>query len=81
MYVTVRGKRRRLDYVRMVKDDGRCEPNGDMQVRSSLKGKARLEAEVHELMHACHWDLAEEAIDETAQTLTEALWKIGYRMP
>ena len=34
---------------------------------------------IHEALHACQWDLAEEAVQETADDLTRFLWRCGYR--
>jgi hypothetical protein len=31
------------------------------------------------MLHACHWDMAEEAVQETARDMAETLWALGYR--
>jgi hypothetical protein len=34
---------------------------------------------IHEVLHAALWDLDEEAVHTTANAISEALWKLGYR--
>jgi hypothetical protein len=31
------------------------------------------------MLHACHWDLGEEAITETSEDLARVLFRLGYR--
>ena len=65
--------------------DGKCDPpthkRKTIRIRSSLKGKPRLETIVHELMHACNWTLDEEHVTEAAEDIANILWKLGYRTP
>lgn len=39
-----------------------------------------LETIVHESLHACLWDLDEEAITATASDISRLLWRLGYRL-
>ena len=48
-------------------------------VDSRLKGKDRLDVLIHEMLHAHHRQLSEEAVTQTASDIAEVLWKIGYR--
>jgi hypothetical protein len=81
MRCRLRGKywtivRARLDR----KLDGLCNAdNRTITVRPSLTGERELEVFVHEMLHACHWDLSEETITETAQDLARVLFRLGYR--
>ena len=34
---------------------------------------------IHEGLHACLWDLDEEAVHETAEGLQSLLWALGFR--
>lgn len=52
---------------------------GTIRVRATLEGKRRMEVLIHEMIHACHWDLDESAVTETARDIAEALWELGYR--
>lgn len=52
---------------------------GTIRVRPSLQDAEALEVLIHEAIHACHWDLAEEAVDETARDIAVMLWNLGYR--
>lgn len=80
-----RGKRYRV--VRKSLDEGTHglttspdTPEPTLLVDSKLRGRTRLETEIHEALHACFWDMSEEAVDETANSLALFLWKIGYRL-
>lgn len=60
--------------------DGVCDfEKRTITVRRSLQGERQLEITLHELLHACHWDLDEQAVDETAKNLSKVLWRLGYR--
>ena len=54
---------------------------GLIRVRGGIQGRKRLEVELHESLHACLWDLDEEAIRETAEDIARFLWRAGYRLP
>ena len=38
-----------------------------------------LELLIHEGLHACFWDLSEEAVDEASQDLATFVWRHGFR--
>ena len=62
-------------------NDGLCDPaNKTITVRSTLRGEVELDTLIHEMLHACHWDLDESAIEETATDIARALHRIGYRL-
>ena len=62
-------------------NDGLCDPaTKTITVRSTLRGELELDTLIHEMLHACHWDLDESAIEETATDIARALWRIGYRL-
>lgn len=46
---------------------------------SSLKGLEELDVHIHEALHACYWDLNEEAVDVGSTDIAEFLWRLGYR--
>lgn len=54
-------------------------PSPLLWVKPALKGKEELETILHEALHACYWDLDEEAVGETAQDVAALLWQMGYR--
>lgn len=68
----------------MNKDWGRCyTPAGRhplIEIRRSLKGKNLIDTIVHELLHAQHPDMAEEAVDTTACMIARALYAAGCRI-
>lgn len=41
--------------------------------------KDLLDTTLHELLHACFWDLSEETVLEVGKDLSEVLWALGYR--
>ena len=60
--------------------DGLCDANSrTITIRRSLSGERELDVLIHEMLHACHWDLDEEAITETASDLARVLTRLGYR--
>jgi hypothetical protein len=38
-----------------------------------------LVTQIHEVLHACSWDMSEEAIDDMAVSVGSFLWKLGWR--
>ncbi len=46
----------------------------------SLTEITRLEFLIHEMLHACFWDISEEGIEETSLHIAQALWRMGYRL-
>lgn len=49
----------------------------EIKINPAAKGKKLLYALIHEGLHGCLPDLSEGAINETAESLTEILWKSG----
>ena len=85
MKVKVNGKVWHLEFTyALPKDaDGICdapdEPSKRIRIRKSLTGEAELDTVIHELMHAAHWQLSEEAVNDTARDIARVLWRLGYR--
>ena len=60
--------------------DGLCDADHrTITVQPHLTGERELDVLIHEMLHACHWDLAEESITETASDLARVLFRLGYR--
>lgn len=59
--------------------DAPSVPNKKIRVRASLRGQKELEITIHEMLHACLWDLDEEAVYDSAEDIARALWRLGYR--
>lgn len=85
MLVTIRGKRWRLlfDRVRKAADyHGYCDaptlPNKTIKIDSRLRGEKRIEVLLHEITHAGHWDMSEEAVEEFARDAAHILTRLGY---
>lgn len=59
--------------------DGECDyTNRRIHIRPSLEPKRSFEILLHECLHACHWDLSEEAVEQTAADITEVFDRLGY---
>lgn len=48
-------------------------------VSKKPQGLDRLSVIIHEAMHACHWDLDEKSVKDTADSISTMLWRLGYR--
>lgn len=88
-HITLRGKRYRIVLCsRLGSDDnpvyGECsDPNSKspmIRYFVGLKGMRRLDVLIHEMLHACFWDLDEEGIEESASDIARALWRLGWLM-
>lgn len=45
-----------------------------------LKGRARLNTEIHEFLHAANPTHSEEHVTQQGDDLTRILWALGYRL-
>jgi hypothetical protein len=50
-----------------------------IKIHKSLNGIKEFEVIVHEMLHACFWDIDESVIREVGIDISHALWKLGYR--
>ena len=44
-----------------------------------VKDELELDTVIHECLHACQPDLAEETVEEVASDVARVLWRMGYR--
>lgn len=84
MLVTILKKRWRLRFVRISDDkhgdiDSPTTPNKEIRIQSNLDSRARLEALIHEMLHAADWSKDEEWVHYTAADIARELTKLGYR--
>ena len=81
MRCRLRGKYWRIEREKLPRKlDGLC--NADerkITVQPYLSGERELDVLIHEMLHACYWDLAEESITETASDLARVLFRLGYK--
>lgn len=82
--VKMRGHVWRLSKVRKGSDyDGKCvgpHVRGKQMLLSLGAGtRHELEIVIHESLHACVWDLDEEAVGESALDIAAFLWRLGWR--
>ena len=77
----IRGQRWRLRFVTHLGDaEGICNKE-ERIIRIALghPEDRTLDSIIHEILHAALWDLDEEAVSETANAISAALWRVGYR--
>lgn len=48
-------------------------------IDARLRGRARLETEIHEAIHQLFPDLAEETVSGAGRDMARILWSLGYR--
>lgn len=85
--ITVRGRRYLLRFVNAGELEnkgaiGECDPpsraHKAIRIRRRLRGQERLDTIIHELLHAGHWDLKEDAVNELASDIARVLTQLGY---
>ena len=77
---TFRGHKYRITFGRVSgNDDGECLTTV-IHINRRLRGKAKLESELHKAIHACLSNASEKGVTETARDSAEMLWKRGYRL-
>lgn len=51
----------------------------EIKIHKALKGAKEFEILIHEMLHACFWDIDENVIKEVGKDIAKGLWKMGYR--
>ena len=78
-----RGHRWVLGRVRGKYEKGACDapsvPGKEIDVPIGGARLQDLDTCIHEALHACFWDLDEEAVDATAADIAAFLWRLGWR--
>lgn len=83
--IYLRNKRYKFIRTKLLPKDcwGICDdPTGvncKIKIDRNLRGMKELEITVHEMLHACFWDIDEKVIKEVGNDISQALWKFGYR--
>ena len=49
-------------------------------IDTRLEGRARLETEIHEALHACFPQVCEQTITESGRDIARVLHSLGYRL-
>ena len=77
----IRGQKWRLRFVPFLGNaEGVCDkPERTIRIALGKSEQDPLDSIIHEILHAAMWDLDEEAVFTTANAISEALWKLGYR--
>lgn len=83
MKIAIRGQVFKLKFGGAGKgNDGICEckfRKRKIRIKKSLRGRRRLEAIFHEMIHGGLWDLSERAVKELSRDMAKATWRLGYR--
>ena len=61
-------------------DERRPDLERKVLIDSRLRGRTRLETEVHECLHQLFPDLAEETVTAAGRDMARLLWNLGYRL-
>ena len=81
--LTVNMRHRRFDVfeAKLPKDVlGECYKGAhEIRIQKGLRAQVHLDTVLHEALHACFRDATEEAVFETARSLMDLLWRLGYR--
>lgn len=79
----IRGQRWRLRFVANLGDaEGLCRKDERIiRIALGYPDERTMDSIIHEVLHAALWDLDEEAVEETANAISFALWRVGYRRP
>ncbi len=83
--LTLRGKRYSFEKSGNLPktDRGYCTDPNDTQrkitIHKCLVDQEELEVLIHEMLHACFWDVDEEVIGTVGDDISKALWRMGYR--
>jgi hypothetical protein len=77
--ITICGKHWGLRYIPMRKTDGECDHpsvcHKEIRIACRLRRfpRAWTDALIHEILHAAHWELSEEAVDQLASDIARIL--------
>ena len=80
-----RGTRYRLKLGHEWRDDTKGEtdtpenPKPEIRIRKGMEGLMLLDTLIHEGLHACLWDLDDDAVGASASDIARLLWRLGYR--
>lgn len=61
-------------------DQRRPDLQRKVLIDSRLRGRMRLETEIHEALHQLFPDLAEETVGAAGRDMARILWALGYRV-
>lgn len=83
MILQVLGKRWKLRFVPHLHPYGECDSPDtkakEIRIRASLRGEEKLDAIVHEMIHAAGWHIDEYFVNQLATDIARTLWRLGYR--
>ena len=61
-------------------DAGECNiEKRRILLNTQESGKPAMDTAIHEALHACFWDMDDDAVTEAANAITRFLWRLGYR--
>tara|TARA_Y100000034_G_C6905227_1_gene419804 strand:- start:2697 stop:2975 length:279 start_codon:yes stop_codon:yes gene_type:complete len=85
-YHVFRNKRYKVCFVKKIDDEGNwgeCDPpekkGKKIKIKNNLGDKNTLTTALDEAIHACTFDLDNEAVNEMSQSISNFLWKLGYK--
>lgn len=86
MTASFRGKRYEIIWEKLGREKSlaQCDeptaPQKEIRLDPRQFGQNLLDSLVHESLHACLWDLREEAVIEISSDIARFLWRMGCRI-
>jgi hypothetical protein len=85
MKASLRGRTYRIVPANLRDRLGDCDPpdtpNPKIRIDNGIRrNRDRMMAVIHEVLHACQWDLSEEAVAEISRDMANVLHKLGARI-
>lgn len=83
MKARLRGKVWHVRYVKRMPNtpDGECDapdiPGKEIRIREGQQGRELVDTVIHEALHACFWDLDDEAVHEAGHDIARLLDRLG----
>lgn len=83
MFLKLMGRLYALRRVANLSCFGECDPPDlkakEIRISTKQTEQEELDTLIHEMTHACAWFFKEEFVTEFANSLSAALWRLGYR--
>lgn len=81
MQLTFRNRVFDIKYIDTGELNGSCCDESELiELNKRLRGLTKLDAEIHESLHACLPMLEEKIVNPIATDIAKFLWKLGYRL-
>jgi len=85
MKAVIRGKTYTIVLESLPRLNGSCDSPARAKPKITINPKLKNDKElltvlIHEMLHACFWDMSEEAVKESADSMANVLYRLGARI-